>query len=39
MFVTPLLASFALKTSDGFSFGGLRSIGAEMLDELAAALT
>jgi sodium/bile acid cotransporter 7 len=31
MFMTPLLASFALKTSGGFSLGTLRSIGAEML--------
>jgi sodium/bile acid cotransporter 7 len=29
--MTPLLASFALKTSGGFSLGALRSIGAEML--------
>jgi sodium/bile acid cotransporter 7 len=31
MFMTPLLASFALKTSGGFSLGALRSIGTEML--------
>jgi sodium/bile acid cotransporter 7 len=31
MFVTPLLASFALKSHGGFSFNALRSIGAEML--------
>jgi len=31
MVMTPLLASFALKTSGGFSLGALRSIGAEML--------
>lgn len=31
MIMTPLLASFALKTSGGFSLGALRSIGAEML--------
>jgi sodium/bile acid cotransporter 7 len=31
MFMTPLLASFAFKTSGGFSLGALRSIGTEML--------
>jgi sodium/bile acid cotransporter 7 len=31
MFMTPLLTSFALKTSGGFSLGALRSIGTEML--------
>ncbi len=31
MFMTPLLASFALQTSGGFSLGALRPIGAEML--------
>jgi solute carrier family 10 (sodium/bile acid cotransporter), member 7 len=31
MFVTPLLAAFALKTSGGFSLHALRSIGFEML--------
>jgi sodium/bile acid cotransporter 7 len=31
MVLTPLLASFALKTSGGFSLGALRSIGTEML--------
>jgi sodium/bile acid cotransporter 7 len=31
MFMTPLLASLALKTSGNFSLGALRSIGTEML--------
>jgi predicted Na+-dependent transporter len=31
MVMTPLLASFALKTSGGFSAGALREIGAELL--------
>jgi len=31
MVMTPLLASFALKTSGGYSLGALRSIGTEML--------
>jgi sodium/bile acid cotransporter 7 len=31
MFMTPLLAGFALKTSGGFSLGALREIGTEML--------
>src|ERR1700740_3644390 len=31
MFVTPLLAGWALKSHGGFSFYALRSIGAEML--------
>ena len=31
MFVTPLLAGFALKSHGGFSLNALRSIGAEML--------
>jgi sodium/bile acid cotransporter 7 len=31
MFMTPLLASFALKTSGGFSLGALREIGTEMM--------
>ncbi|HEX9536074.1 MAG TPA: bile acid:sodium symporter, partial [Stellaceae bacterium] len=31
VFLTPLLAGFALKTFGGFSLGALRSIGTEML--------